>query len=94
MVIKFTSRRAGSCLLKVSVTGGQYYSEWVPLTQRVATGKLRPLCVFGGELVTNAVQQLNVALLRILLQRGNEGPRHGTSCLRSNRGIGPVDKSC
>lgn len=39
------------------------------------------LSIFRLELSTNAVQELYVALLRVLLQSCDECPRHGTSGL-------------
>lgn len=59
------------------------------LTKRVATGELRLLCVFCSQFVSDAVEQLNVALLRVLLESRNERPRHGASGLRSDSSVGP-----
>lgn len=53
----------------------------------MAAAQLRLLRVLGGEFVPNAVQQLHVALLRILLQRSDEGPRHGARGLAGDVGI-------
>ena len=50
----------------------------------MAAAQLRLLRVFALQLVSDAVQQLHVALLRILLQGGNEGPRHGACGLAGN----------
>ena len=50
--------------------------------------QLRLLGVLGLEDLPDAVEQLHVALLGVLLQGGDESPRHGTGSLRSNRGIG------
>lgn len=58
------------------------------LTKRVATGELRLLCILGGQFVSDAVEQLNVALLRVLLESRNERPGHGTSGLRSDSSVG------
>lgn len=55
------------------------------LTQRMAAAQLWLLGVFGLELVSDAVQQGDIALLWILLQRGDEGPRHGARGLTSYR---------
>jgi hypothetical protein len=40
--------------------------------QRVAAAQLWLLVVFAFELVANAVQELHVALLRVLLEGGDE----------------------
>lgn len=56
----------------------------------MAAGKLRLLCVFGGKLVSDAVEQLDVALLRILLHRGDESPGHSASGLSGDCGISPI----
>ncbi len=53
--------------------------------------KLRLLCVFGSELVANVVEQLDVALLRVLLHSGDECPGHGTCGLCSDSSIGPEE---
>lgn len=53
----------------------------------MATAQLWLLCVFAFQLVTDAVQQLHVTLLRVLLQSRNKRPRHGTSSLAPNLGI-------
>ena len=50
--------------------------------------KLGLLGVFRGQLVSDAVEELDVALLRVLLQRGDKSPRHGSSSLRSDGSIG------
>ncbi len=60
------------------------------LTQWVTAAQLRLLGVLGGKLVTNTVQKLNVALLRILLHGSDESPRHSTSSLSGDCSIGPV----
>jgi hypothetical protein len=62
----------------------------VILTKRVAARELGPLAVFAGELVADAVEELDVALLRVLLQGGDEGPRHGSRCLGGNGCVGSV----
>lgn len=51
------------------------------LTKGMTAGELRLLCVFCSELVSDAVEQLHVALLRILLESRDKRPRHGTSSL-------------
>lgn len=40
----------------------------------MAAAQLRPLRILGGELVSNVVEELDVALLRVLLHGGDEGP--------------------
>jgi hypothetical protein len=44
------------------------------LTQGMTTAELWLLGVLSGKLVSNAIQQLDVALLRVLLQGSDEGP--------------------
>ena len=44
------------------------------LTQRMARTELRPLLVLARQLVADAVEQLHVALLLVLPQRGDECP--------------------
>lgn len=48
------------------------------------------LGVFCGKFVANAVEQLDVALLRILLHRRDESPRHSTSSLSGDGCISPI----
>jgi hypothetical protein len=48
------------------------------------------LGVLGSELVTDAVEQLDVALLRVLLHGGDEGPGHGAGGLGGDGCVGPV----
>lgn len=55
----------------------------------MAAAKLWLLRVFAFQLITNAVEQLNIALLRVLLERGDEGPAHGTSSLTADGRIRP-----
>jgi hypothetical protein len=54
----------------------------IGLTKRMTTGELGFLGITCLQLVTNGVQQLHVALLRILLQSSDESPRHSAGCLR------------
>ena len=56
----------------------------------MAAGKLRLLRVFGGELVSDVVEQLDVALLRILLHGRDESPGHGACGLSGDSGISPM----
>ena len=50
-------------------------------TQRVAARQLRPLRVLGCQLVADAVEELHVALLRVLLERRDKGPGHSARSL-------------
>jgi hypothetical protein len=60
------------------------------LTERMATRQLRPLGVARGQLVADAVEQLDVALLRVLLERRDKGPRHGARGLGCDGGVGSI----
>lgn len=60
----------------------------------MAAAQLRLLSVFGGQLVADAVEQLHVALLRVLLHGGDEGPGHGSGGLRCDVGIGTIEGLC
>jgi hypothetical protein len=62
-------------------------------TKRVAGRQLWFLRVASGQLISNAVEKLDVALLWVLLERRDKCPRHGTSGLGSNSGVGPADSS-
>lgn len=55
----------------------------------MATAELRLLGILGGELVSDVVEKLDVALLGILLHGIYEGPGHGSGSLGGDRGIGP-----
>lgn len=55
----------------------------------MTAAQLRFLFVFALELVADAVEQLDVALVWILTERGNEGPRHGACGFAANGCIGP-----
>lgn len=57
------------------------------LTQRMAAAQLRLLRILALELVPDAVQQLHIALLWVLLQRRDKGPGHGTGSLTTNARI-------
>ena len=61
--------------------GGCRLTQWVTATQ------LRLLRVFALKLISNAVQQLNVALIRVLLQAGDEGPRHSACGFAGDRSV-------
>lgn len=58
------------------------------LTQRVTAAQLRFLLVLALELVADRVEQLDVALVRVLAQRRDEGPRHGARGFAANRRVG------
>ena len=53
----------------------------------MAAAQLRLLSVFGFQLLTDAVQELDVGLLWILLESGDKGPGHGTSRLTTDGSI-------
>lgn len=59
----------------------------------MTTTQLRLLSILGSELVTDAVEQLDVALLWILLHGVDEGPGHGTSSLCGNGSVGSVSNT-
>lgn len=50
----------------------------------MAAAQLRLLCILALELFTDAVQQLHVALLGILLQGSDKRPGHSPSSLASD----------
>jgi len=56
----------------------------------MAAAELRFLVVFSLELGADAVEKLNIALLRVLLESVDEGPRHGARGLAGNGCVGPV----
>lgn len=56
-------------------------------TQRMTTAQLRLLRILGLQLIPNAIKQLHIALLRILLHRRNKRPAHRPRRLRRNRRI-------
>ncbi len=47
---------------------------WGERTERVRARELWFLGISGGQLVTDAVEELHITLLRALLQSSNEGP--------------------
>jgi hypothetical protein len=61
-------------------------------TERVAARELRFLRVLRGQFVANAVEELDVALLGILFESSDKGPRHGTGSLRSDGSIGTITR--
>lgn len=78
LVLYITYNRLTSAPASVSYTSGKAAKRL--LTQRVAAAQLRLLRVLALQLITDAVEQLHVALLRILLEGSDEGPRHGACC--------------
>lgn len=60
----------------------------------MAAAQLRLLRVLRLELVTDAVQKLDVALLRVLLQSRNESPRHSSGSLPGNVRVLPGSHIC
>jgi len=56
----------------------------------MAAAELRLLSIFGSKLVTNVVEQLDVALLWVLFHSGDKSPRHGSCGLCSDSGIRPI----
>lgn len=64
---------------------------WRELTQRMTAAELRLLRILALQLITNAVKQLDVALLRVLLQRGDKCPAHSTSSLATYGRVGTVN---
>ena len=53
----------------------------------MAAAQLRLLSILRSELLANAVEQLHVALLRILLERGDERPGHSAGSLAGDVGV-------
>ncbi len=53
----------------------------------MTTAQLRLLRVLRLQLRADAVQQLDVALLRVLLERGDECPGHGAGGLAGDLGV-------
>jgi hypothetical protein len=70
----------------ISVFAGQNWTT-MPLTQWMATAQLRLLTIFGCQLISDTVQQLDYTLLWILLESVDKCPRHSTRGLGSYRGI-------
>ena len=74
-------------------TAGDEWARKKP-TERMAARQLRLLRVFCFEHVAHAVEQLHVALLRVLPERRDEGPRHGARGLRGDGCVGAVARGC
>lgn len=53
----------------------------------MAAAQLRLLRILGGQLVSDAVQQLDVTLLRVLAKRADKGPGHGAGSLAGDLGV-------
>lgn len=69
----------------------RYLLVWgLSLTEWVATAQLRLLGILPLQLVTDAVEQLHVALLWVLLHCRDESPRHGAGSLSSDLCVLPV----
>jgi len=56
----------------------------------MATAQLRLLLVLALKLISDAVEQLHVALIGVLLQASNEGPGHGTRGFAADGSVGPT----
>lgn len=53
----------------------------------------RKLTHTGGQLVTDAVEELDVALLGVLLEGGDEGPRHSAGGLEADACVSTASTS-
>jgi hypothetical protein len=62
-------------------------------TQWMTAAQLRFLGILCRQLIADAIQQLHVTLLGILLQSCNEGPRHGACGFTANGCVLPVNES-
>jgi len=62
----------------------------VVLTQRVTATQLWFLSILGSEFVSDAVKQLNITLLGVLLHSCDEGPGHGACSLGCDVRIGSI----
>lgn len=56
----------------------------------MTAAQLRLLRILRRQLVTNAVEQLDIALLWVLLHSRYEGPRHGSCGLCGDSSVGSV----
>lgn len=59
----------------------------------MTAAQLRLLRVPALQLITNIVEQGHVALLRVLLEGSDEGPRHGAGSLSSDVRVLSVEES-
>lgn len=57
----------------------------------MTAAQLRLLAILAFELVTDAIQQLHVALVWVLFECRDEGPGHSPGSFTANRSVGPVD---
>lgn len=57
-------------------------------TERMGARKLRLLRILGLQDVTNAVEELDVTLVGVLLNGRDERPRHGTGGLCVDGSVG------
>lgn len=55
----------------------------------MTAGQLRQLAVVFGQNVSDAVEKLDIALLRVVPQAGDKSVRHGTRGAVGDSGIGP-----
>lgn len=53
----------------------------------MTAAKLRLLRILALQHIANAIQELQIRLVGVLLDRRDEGPRHGTRSLRRNRRV-------
>ena len=60
----------------------------------MTTAQLRLLGVLALQLCADTIQQLQVRLLRVLLERGDEGPAHCTGGLASDLGVLAIVMKC
>lgn len=59
-------------------------------TEGMAARELGLLGVAGLQLVADAVEQLHIALLRVLFERRDKGPGHGARSLGGDGRVGSV----
>ena len=75
----------------ISVVAGKSRTT-MQLTQWMARAQMRLLTIFGCQLISDTVQQLDHTLLWILLKSIDKCPRHGTCGLGSYRSIRTWEK--
>lgn len=59
----------------------------------MAAAQLRLLCVLALELVADAIQELDVTLLRVLLQGSDKRPGHSPGSLPTNSCVLSIERS-
>ena len=59
----------------------------------MTTTQLRLLSILGSKLVTDTVEQLDVALLWVLLHGVDEGPGHSTGSLCGDSSVSSASKT-